>query len=414
MLDSPNKKVLPPNSTLTQAQGDAQIAATQAPPLTQEQQDAVGAPTGTTRNKQHVDNGLFGGSHEVYDYSANAVTDPNFDANRAKVNALADAVGNRKIMSASTATAAGGDTSLDAQTRNRQNALLDHLTAQANGTAGPSAAEGLLKTGADRAQAAALARAAASGTEGGAREASFEGASAIQDAAAAGTTLRAQEQQNAQGLLANAASGVRTQDQGIAQLGQQNNQFNAGQSNAVGVSNLNSGVVQQNANTAAQLGLIGTGLNLDQQRTAQDIQQNQFNAGLGASQEAAKLGVAGSAAQANAQGTGAIASGVGTTLAAALPLLASDSRLKTEIKNGDKEVENFLDHIGAKGFVYKDPAMGAGHRDGVMAQDVEKSPAGAAIVVETPQGKGIDKDKAISMSLAALANINKRLRQLGA
>lgn len=370
---------------------------------------------GVNATTTSVDQGVFGGGRqEINNYSVDLQKDPNYEKNKAKVAGLADTIAKRKNETMTAATAAGGDLGAQDQTRARQNALLDQLAAQASGKGGPSAAEGMLKMGADRAQAASLARAAAGGTAGARRQASFEGAAATQDAAGQAAVVRAQEQQAAQQLLGQTAGATRAQDQTTAQIQQQGNQFNAGLAQDAGKTNLLSGVEQQKAKDAQILALTGTGLSLDEANRQYEINQRQFNASLGAQQEAAKLGVSAQAAQSNAQAAGAGAAAVGTTLAAALPLL-SDAKLKKNITDGDKDVEAMLDQMHAKGFVYKDPAKGgAGHREGVLAQDVEKSPMGAAIVVETPEGKGIDKDKALSATLASLANINKRLRSLGA
>jgi hypothetical protein len=51
-------------------------------------------------------------------------------------------------------------------------------------------------------------------------------------------------------------------------------------------------------------------------------------------------------------------------------------------------------------------------RDGIMAQDMEKSPAGASVVMDTPNGKALDMSRAVSFSLAANAGLDKRLSEL--
>ena len=52
-------------------------------------------------------------------------------------------------------------------------------------------------------------------------------------------------------------------------------------------------------------------------------------------------------------------------------------------------------------------------RPGVMAQDLERSPAGADVVFDADGGtKGIDRDRALGFTLAAAAGLDKRLRRV--
>jgi hypothetical protein len=53
-------------------------------------------------------------------------------------------------------------------------------------------------------------------------------------------------------------------------------------------------------------------------------------------------------------------------------------------------------------------------RNGIIAQDLEQSPAYAGAVVETPAGKAVDRDRALSETLAQSAGFDKRLRELEA
>lgn len=96
--------------------------------------------------------------------------------------------------------------------------------------------------------------------------------------------------------------------------------------------------------------------------------------------------------------------------------LMSDKKTKTHIKNADKAVEKLLSHLKARSYKYKDKYQeegGEGNRVGVMAQDLEKSKAGKEMVSEGPDGiKRIDQKKALSVSLAALADLHKRIKHL--
>lgn len=90
----------------------------------------------------------------------------------------------------------------------------------------------------------------------------------------------------------------------------------------------------------------------------------------------------------------------------------SDRKLKKEVRSSDKDMLALLDELKAKEFKYKDKEHGKGKFYGVMAQDLEKSKAGKALVQETPVGKGIDVAKALMMTMAATATLNKRLKAL--
>jgi hypothetical protein len=48
----------------------------------------------------------------------------------------------------------------------------------------------------------------------------------------------------------------------------------------------------------------------------------------------------------------------------------------------------------------------------MMAQDAEKTPAGATLVIETPHGKMMDRDRMLMMALASAAHLHDRLSKL--
>lgn len=95
-------------------------------------------------------------------------------------------------------------------------------------------------------------------------------------------------------------------------------------------------------------------------------------------------------------------------------LMHSDERLKTEITDARSEVDQMLDRLLPKAYVYKDSKHGAGRRVGIMAQDLERSAAGKRIVFDAPDGKALDVNKALSAALASSARLNERVRQLEA
>lgn len=109
----------------------------------------------------------------------------------------------------------------------------------------------------------------------------------------------------------------------------------------------------------------------------------------------------------------AAVAGIGSALA--MPSPTSDERAKTDVGSGDVEIADMLDKLAAKKFRYKDPSApgtAPGKRTGVMAQDLEKSMAGNALVKDTPSGKVIDSPQAIGAVLAALASIHGRMKRI--
>lgn len=97
--------------------------------------------------------------------------------------------------------------------------------------------------------------------------------------------------------------------------------------------------------------------------------------------------------------------------------LVSDERKKTDITDGDDEVREMLDALKAHDFHYKNPneaGAAPGQRTGIMAQDLERSSAGRALVRDTPGGKEIDSPQAIGAMLAALAELNSRVKRVEA
>ena len=100
------------------------------------------------------------------------------------------------------------------------------------------------------------------------------------------------------------------------------------------------------------------------------------------------------------------------------PVAASDINVKENIEETPIDIDNFLNEITGFSYDYKEPERhGEGRRLGVMAQDLEQSPMGNAMVEDNFDGegtKGIDGTKAIHASLAGLARLNERLKKLEA
>lgn len=103
----------------------------------------------------------------------------------------------------------------------------------------------------------------------------------------------------------------------------------------------------------------------------------------------------------------------GGTVAAGL--VASDERVKTDVDDASRDIDDMLDRLHAKNYRYKDEAKhGAGPRAGILAQDMEASRAGARVVREVGGVKHLDVNAALSAALAATARLNQRLRVLEA
>lgn len=121
-----------------------------------------------------------------------------------------------------------------------------------------------------------------------------------------------------------------------------------------------------------------------------------------------------------ASGVGGFLSDVGSGIGDALGGLGdlfSDENVKENKKVlSDEDLEDLFDQLVPTQFTYKKQvrSMGApsGPVTGVMAQDLEKSPAGAMIVIDSPDGKKVDPTKAISLALAGLASMNNRVKDL--
>lgn len=91
----------------------------------------------------------------------------------------------------------------------------------------------------------------------------------------------------------------------------------------------------------------------------------------------------------------------------------SDERAKTDIEPAHDEIDEMLELLSPKSFRYIDEAAdGTGRITGVMAQDLELSEAGGAVVIETAEGKMLDNRKTISLLLATVARLHQRIRQI--
>lgn len=90
----------------------------------------------------------------------------------------------------------------------------------------------------------------------------------------------------------------------------------------------------------------------------------------------------------------------------------SDRRLKKDIIPAEEEADRFMTGLKNYRWKYRNEADGHGEFVTPMAQDLEKSRAGRAAVVETPRGKAVDTAR-LAMALAGAAGrLHRRVKRL--
>lgn len=108
---------------------------------------------------------------------------------------------------------------------------------------------------------------------------------------------------------------------------------------------------------------------------------------------------------------GKIASGAGSAVSSFAAL--SDETQKENIHDSEGAGRDLIDHLKGKLYEYKDgEANGEGVHVGIMAQDLEKSPLGKSMVFEENGSKKVDFGKGFGAVLAAVTEINDKLKQL--
>lgn len=261
--------------------------------------------------------------------------------------------------------------------RYKQADLATYFAQQAMGQGGPSVAQKQLQAGLDQATNNAMGIAASSRTNpaAAARAAiQAQGQMAAQTNQQAGI-LRAQEQLDAGNLAMQAGQGLRAQDldsYGRNQAGQLGYRSAANDQAAA--------ELQASTNLATS-----TQQNVLNNKTARSV----------ANQEQTTAITGGVLNAAGAIGAGAAA--------------ASDKRLKKNVHDGDLLAQAFMDSLDAKGFEYKGDNV---PQLGIMAQDMERTREGRSAVLDTPNGKAVSVPDATSRLLAAVANLNKRTKEL--
>jgi hypothetical protein len=82
---------------------------------------------------------------------------------------------------------------------------------------------------------------------------------------------------------------------------------------------------------------------------------------------------------------------------------ASDQNLKTNVSSAERPLDDFLQHLGAHQYEYKDKQDGAKTYVSPMAQELEKTTIGKSAVIDTPRGKMVDYARIMGATLSAVA-----------
>jgi hypothetical protein len=327
-------------------------------------------------------------------------------ANAQQAAPMSQAAQIRQMQQGQAARLAGGPQS---QARGMQMGLAQQLQRIASGQqqgAGELATQRQVSQGLAAQQAAArMAR--------GANQAGGAGLGAARNmaqmtVAGAGQSQQAalQDQANAMGQLGQVSGQMRGQDvdfagqnaqlmqqMGLANLGYNNNALmqQAGFNQQTGLANQQAMLQNRGQNDAAALAYLQQlyGINMGQ-------------AGLQAAYNEAQLGNKGIFPDLLQAG--------GTIGAAAA---TSDERAKTDVREVGDEVDATLAALKPYAFRYIDEdAHGVGARIGVMAQELEQTELGRALVIERNGVKMLDTSAALSLALAANVRLAQRLDDL--
>ncbi len=326
-----------------------------------------------------VVNGIGGGVKKVYNGISDAFSGPSTNP----ADYRAPFQDRQQILNATTAGMATNRTApragMDGAFRNSQLQQMAQLQGIASGQQ-QGAGELAVQRQAQNAQAAqqAMMRMRGGGAGGGLAALNQANASAGIGSSAMGMGQQAAmgDQQMAHGMLANVSGQGRGQDQQMQ------------------LANLDAQLKQMGMDDAQRLGYL-------QQLTGMNAAELQAGA------------TAMGAANAGGSTLGRVAQVAGPIIAA---MAMSDERAKTDIADAGEDIDQMLDSLRAKSYTYKDQERhGKGPRAGVMVQDLAKSKAGSALVVDMPNDPGLqgfDINKAVSAALASSARLNERMRKL--
>lgn len=196
----------------------------------------------------------------------------------------------------------------------------------------------------------------------------------------------------------------------VAEANDAINKFNAQNSQAVNMANVQ-------ARNAAAAQNLGEKQRVADTNVASHNAQQQYNKGLQQQQfENAYRKAGGTAGALQQQAGGYMQAGkntqdlIGTLLGAgASAATKSDENAKEDIQEFD--ASKFLDDLTPSKYRYKNPQKdGEGKQVGVMAQDIEKEVP--QMVMDTPDGKMVDYNKAGGPIMASMASLHERLKKL--
>lgn len=295
---------------------------------------------------------------------------------------------------------------MDAQARARLSQIQDEI-----GTSSRGAREAIMQNAAERGIAG-------SGFELVNKLTEQQGAATRANQAAVQAAADA-EQRALQAISQSGALGGQIRNQDYAQEAakaqaiDQINKFNTANKQSV----LNSNVDRRNAaqvtNLSEKQRVADTNVKTrnDQQQQNKALIQQKFNNEIakagGASGQLKNLAESDRTQQGKEEKfTGDVMSKIGTAVAA----MMSDEREKKDIRPAGDDLDEFMASLDPKAFKYKDTSKGGtapGEQVGVMAQDLEKTAVGRTMVKNTPEGKKIDPLRAISVMLAALAELSQ-------
>jgi hypothetical protein len=119
-------------------------------------------------------------------------------------------------------------------------------------------------------------------------------------------------------------------------------------------------------------------------------------------------------------GKGGLSEGTKAVAQDSAPLaFSSDARGKSVRPGGNTLADKFMEHLHPYSYRYKDPkneprsTPTGGHYLGVLAQDVERSPAvGRQVVRDTPEGKVLEGGALSSALAAGVGRLHERLKAL--
>lgn len=271
--------------------------------------------------------------------------------------------------------------------KNRQNQynLADRLMAVYEGRGPSMAQQAYLKNVGDNINASLAMGNSGRGSRAAAmRMAQYNVGNANMQAANQASQIREQERMNALSALQGQYASIANQDIEMRKASDQMVQYYMSQ-----------GLSQTQAQWAANM-------ELQKMRLGEDIENKKT-----------LKGVSGQGSWWDRNG-GAVISGAATVGAAGIAAM-SDKRVKKNISAPKKkDLEEFLSSISGYRYEYKDQKHGRGKQFSPMAQDLEKSSIGRAMVIDTPEGKMVDYGKGFGALLAAQAELYKEVQDLRA